>query len=301
MKKGNKCFLCFLFLCFGAALVYSDVDYDIETKIFLPPVYYVGDEVELRLKIKGIKENVNIVIPDKLPGENWIEIDKVNYINFSNDIITFYIYFKTFKPGKQLLPYLDLGDIIIEGIEIETQSVIEKMKVQKASPLRGQIDFPGTWLLIFLIVFFAIFIPIASFLSYYYILFISRKIKMRMNKEIPKSKIKKALHLLTHQIKNLDSRQFYIKLADIIREYLEQRFLIPALTLTSRELKLFFENGIQEAGLQAKVYQFSVILSYSDLVKFGHIEATEAEKTDNVRLVCKIVDSIEEEPEYAKP
>ena len=288
-------FLYLVLWIFLAPVLPAETDFDIDTKIFLPPVYYIGDEVELRLKIKLLDDQVNIAVPEQLPVEQWIEIKRITYINFPKDIVTFNIFFVTFKPGKHLLPALQLGDILLEGIEINTQSVLEKMDVKKISPRRGQIELPGTSLKIILGILLILLVPAASLVTYKYIKLLIKKILLAREKEVPKNRIRKSLQQLLKKVEQLDSREFYIKLADITREYLEKRFLIPALTLTTRELVKFFKNCIQEKELQEKIYHFSGILQYSDLVKFGGTGSSCEEKIGKAHEVLKIVDLIEEE------
>jgi len=273
----------------------AETDFDIDTKIFLPPVYYIGDEVELRLKIKLFDNGAAVSVPEQLPAEEWIEIKRITYIKFPQDIITFNIFFVTFKPGKHILPALKLGDILLEGIEVNTQSVVEKMDVKKISPKRAQIELPGTRLKIFLGILLILLAPVAFFAAYKYIKALIKKISLAREKELPKNKIRKALQLLLKKSGETGCREFYIYLADITRDYLAKRFLIPALTLTTRELVQFFKNSIREKELQEKIDRFSPILQYSDLIKFGNVVSSPEEKSGKVNEVLKIVDSIEEE------
>jgi hypothetical protein len=99
-------------------------------------------------------------------------------------------------------------------------------------------------------------------------------------------------------------KEFYTKLSEIIRKYLERRFQINALEMTSEEiLEMFRKDKITQS-----VYQnLSQILQLSDLVKFAKIEPMESDNELSImnsylfinQTKLEEIKSIEEQKEEA--
>ncbi len=82
-------------------------------------------------------------------------------------------------------------------------------------------------------------------------------------------------------------KEFYIRLADIIRRYVEGRYYIFALELTTTELLQRLEEAEVEAEHRTLFRRF---LEQCDLVKFAKYQPGEAEHAETLRLAYEIVE-----------
>lgn len=296
MKK--YLFFLFLFLFLFRLPLYGSVEYDIDSKRFIPFTYYVGSPVELQINIKVSHElkDISLPPPEKYPVSNWIEITDINFFpTVRENVYLFKIFFITFKPGKQMLPSLNLGALLLEGIEVDTQSILEVHDVKKIRPYRSQIEIPGTTFLIGISIFIIIAFPIIAIILFHYLKKTLKHLSKARQKDLPRNRMKRALRRLKKIMSGLDDKAFYIRLAEIIKEYLSDRLSIPAKTSTTRELIKIFEIGIQDLSLREKVRPFSEILSFSDCIKFRGIHSSSDEKLEKILEVLSIVEMLEEE------
>lgn len=90
------------------------------------------------------------------------------------------------------------------------------------------------------------------------------------------------LHLST------DFKQYHTQLTFCLREYLENRFGIPALESTTSDI----QNALSKLGLPADIIsQFLEILQIADLVKFAKAEATSEINTNFLHKTRKLIES----------
>jgi hypothetical protein len=88
-------------------------------------------------------------------------------------------------------------------------------------------------------------------------------------------------------------KEYYSEVTEIIRRFLEGRFGIPALELTSDEV-LQRLNVFDEADPVVK--QLQLFLTTADLVKFARYEPTPAENGDELSIAYEIVRSLIPKP-----
>ncbi|MDZ7292434.1 MAG: hypothetical protein ONB44_22135 [candidate division KSB1 bacterium] len=83
-------------------------------------------------------------------------------------------------------------------------------------------------------------------------------------------------------------KQFYVELSEIVRRYIEGRYLVPALELTTSEL---MEN-LQQAGLAPDSREMlSELLEISDLVKFAKYEPSVEEHERAMQLAESFIEA----------
>ncbi|MBN2531915.1 MAG: hypothetical protein JXB88_03430 [Spirochaetales bacterium] len=291
-----------LFISFSSNKIYCDDLYNVESLNFIPPRYYVGDEVELKIKI-SVPLDREVTLPEKKQIEtDWIEITNIQILPFKiidtrkvHDVSIFFISFKT---GTITLPYLRMGDIELTNLEIHTLSVLDKNKEINLAPSRGQLHLPDTWIKLSLLLLLVILVPVFLFIISRYALkwFIKTGKHIQI---IPSHTILlKGLKKLKKQMKTLDSRSFYIVLSDLLKNYLQIRLLIPALTSTTREISALSYHNVLDRELSNEILK---ILSLSDFVKFGGRSSSEAEMNEVISKITFIVKCIEEEKKSVEP
>ncbi len=90
------------------------------------------------------------------------------------------------------------------------------------------------------------------------------------------------------------TKEYYSSIADTIRLYIEQRFKINALELTSDEILHIFKSQVVDQESKNKLYQ---ILTLSDFVKFAKQIPIEAEHTLTLNNAFEFVNgTLREEP-----
>jgi hypothetical protein len=275
--------------------------YNIENNTFIPPQYYVGDEVELKIKI-SIPESLDLTSPGEKKETEWIEITSIHIFPFqmingakTHDIS---IFFKAFKPGILTMPLLNFGDIELSNLEIHTSSVFHDNKDAAFPPFRGQLNLPDTFIKLVLILLLFILIPLFLFIIMKYIFRGLTKSSTIIMLQRPYSKLTRKIKKLKKQIKNLDSRAFYIILSEIFRHFLQVRLSIPALTSTTREISSLAKHNVLEQDLSNEIIK---ILSLADFIKFGGKHSSEKEKENVIQKVLFIAKIIEEEKKSVEP
>lgn len=94
------------------------------------------------------------------------------------------------------------------------------------------------------------------------------------------------------------TKQYYSEITDTIRLYIEERFKINALELTSDEIIKVFKSQVVDTESKSKLYQ---ILTLSDFVKFAKQIPIEAEHTLTLNNAFDFVNGTMREEEEQKP
>ncbi|MBN1698005.1 MAG: hypothetical protein JW881_10865 [Spirochaetales bacterium] len=294
--------LCLFFIAGLPLFLHSQENYSFETITFLPPMYYIGDEVELRLKVV-IPDNYEITKTEREINNEWIDVKRILIFpprkREGKKIYEVRIFFVSFKPGNLSLPDIPLGVIVLKDIQIDTLSVFTgKQRTEKLTPPRGQLELPYTWVKIGLIV---LLIILVSVLFVILIVFLPRWMMFARNlylKNLPVNKLRRGLAKLKRECASMHYRDFFIGLSVLIREYLNNRLYIPALTSTTAEISRVSSASIMEAGVGREIVK---ILTLSDFIKFGGRVSNEGEMCAVIDKVHFLVDTIEEEKKHVEP
>lgn len=281
---------------------YCDELYSVESMNFIPPRYYVGDEVELKIKI-SVPATTEITLPiNKQIETDWIEITNLKMLPFKiiNDrkVHDISIFFISFKTGTLTLPFLKMGDIELTNLEIHTLSVIDKNKEASLAPSRGQLHLPDTWTKLGLLFLLVLLLPLFAFIISRYVLKWFIKSVQLIQITPPHMKLLNGLKKLHKQMKTMDFRLSYIHLSDLFKKYLQKRLSIPALTSTTREISALSYHSVLDKELSNEILK---ILSLSDFVKFGGRSSNEGEMNEVIRKIVFIVHCIEEEKKSVEP
>lgn len=93
------------------------------------------------------------------------------------------------------------------------------------------------------------------------------------------------------------AKEYYIRISEIIRRYIEGRYFIVALELTTTELIENLRSSEVEPENERRIHEF---LDTCDLVKFAKYQPTDKENSEILKLAYEIVEKtklIYEEPE----
>ncbi len=272
-------------------LLLSEVNADTGIKVldtvFLPKEYYVGDKVELRIKISSA-DGYKLQLPATIPESSWVTINSVN-ISGSDKKPELDILFTSFIPGTRSLPVITFGSIILNSVKIHTSSLIDS-RDSKFAGIMNQALIPGTRFGLILLVGILFFSPIFFILlsgplrgKIFY--FIKKNIGLR-----PFRKLKRSLRDLAVQRNGISCRRFYIKLSGSVREYLSKRTDTDFITLTTSDMESYFVKVLGNGDLAEELFR---MMQLSDRIKFGNLTTNDEQKMTDIKLVEKISDFIE--------
>jgi hypothetical protein len=274
--------LLILLIFISLSVVSADTGLKIDELIFIPREYYVGDEVELRIKL-NLEDGVNLKAPDSIPESSWISI---NSLELSDNITKpeLRIIFTSYIPGTRSFPSLFLGDTVLNSVKIHTSSLMESTG-RDFIGIADQILLPGTRLgLIFLIGFLFIGPMLIILLLGPFRRKISNLIKNGIGRS-PSNRLNKILRDLNDQRDGISCRRFYIRLSAAVREYLSRRSEIDFITLTTSDMEI---NLIKVLGNREYSEKLSDMMKLSDNIKFGKISTDDTRKISDIKLVGNI-------------
>ncbi|MEW5816241.1 MAG: hypothetical protein AB1798_12700 [Spirochaetota bacterium] len=284
MKRAFSLFFLFACACLG---LYAEAGYVLKRIVLLPPEFYVGDRVELRIRIFP-EAGKKVSDLESLPDVSWIKIHSVTVLPYGNET-EIRISFSPYSTGVRTLPALKLGDIILDNIKIKTDSLLEGKKISFKG-LREQKLLPGTRLYLLL---FVGLIPAAALIS----IPISRagsrvfrKIAARYRKKKPLRIFQKAMVSLQEDLGRLEGRDFYAFLSKELKRYLSAKTDIGCMCKTTREI----EEQLLKTCLDQPLYtQFLSLFSFGDVVKFGGRDVSLAKKRQDVEAALTAASSFE--------
>jgi len=256
----------------------------------LPPTFYVGDHVELRIRLKV--NDTNLRAPATMPSDQWIQIDSIS-ITHAKDYSVLHIFFVSFAPGQRAIPEINLGGIILRGIKITATSLASEGRTRLTDP-KGQIALPGTTLILGIAVALLIGIPLAFVLLFRRFRYALAAFVEKRRARRPWRQLSRALDALASERPPLNSRRFYITLADELRRYLSQKFGTDFRSVTAREFKTAARTASVEAGAAEGL---SAVMSFGELVKFAGTQAGDDVLRSDLARVREIVEGIEETAE----
>jgi hypothetical protein len=259
---------------------------EITRSVFIPPEYYMGDPVELRLQLELDRYEV-LSIPLNIEEPEWVEIRDIQ-INQDRRDVEILIKFTSFSPGTRALPELDFGPFILKDFKIYTKSLVDEGESDLRG-LRSQVMIPGSRLTFFLLILAVVFLP---YLLYFFIkLFIRFLIKLfrKYHSARPFRSLNRTLKKLGAGLEKMDVRDFYITLTDALRRYLTARTGFDCLSATTSEIARL--QGFElDRSLRDRMIS---VLKQGDLVKFAGETLSVEEMRENLDFVVTLCHEIE--------
>lgn len=262
--------------------IFADTGLRIEDTIFIPKEYYVGDEVELRIKL-NIEDGFNLQLPSDFPESSWITIKAIE-IEDAENITELRIIFTSFIPGTRSFPPLFLGDVVLNSIKIHTSSLIDSSGGNFIG-IAGQLLLPGTKLGLSLIVG-ALFIGPLLFIIV--LGPFKKKMLLAVRNGIGRSPFKKlnrVLKELAVQKTGISCRRFYIRLSSVVREYLSKRSDTDFSTLTTSDMEIALIRVLGHREFSNMLFE---MMQLSDNIKFGKVTTDDKRKMSDLELVKNI-------------
>jgi hypothetical protein len=236
--------------------------------LFLPQTFFVGDVVEARVVVRST-DNLDLVVPAELPDTDWVDFRSIAVVQRA-DGYEVRMSFQPFFVGTRQLPPVDLGSMVVDGVSVVVSSMREEGDLELA-PVRDQLLLPGTQILLAAIVVALVGIPASVMFTGGWLRRGFRRLRDRYRENRPFRTVQKRLKALENDMHELDGRQYYIRLLDILRSYLGTRFSAEIRSATTGELPLVLARaGVrdEEAARLVALYRFG------DLVKFASQRVT---------------------------
>ncbi len=251
------------------ALFAAPAGYVVIRSLVLPPTFYVGDRVELRVTIQPAR-GVDVHAPDSLPLDRWVHIDEVD-VRKGPDGTEVSIFLEVYAPGRRALPPIRLGGITLGALSVEATSLASGGRPALSEP-KGQLFLPGTGLALALLIGVVFGVPPLLYLSVRAGRGLSRRFRERREFERPWRRFGAVLERLARSEGYRDPRGFYILLCDELRLYLTARVHRDFLTATARELGPLL-LGALAPGAGGPVERLPEVVTFAEKVKFAGLEA----------------------------
>lgn len=279
------------FFLFFLILPSLQAQVEVQRTVFIPPEYYMGDSVELRLQIE-LEDYGTLEIPQNVVSSEWVEIKdiQIQQDNLEAEII---VRFTSFSPGTRALPELDFGPFVLSDFKIYTNSLIAEGE-NDLKGLRSQVMIPGSRLYIILLVVAAFVLP---YLFYFlikflikYTIFLSRK----YNSARPYRIFSRVLKRLEGNLEKISVRDFFITLSDSLRIYLSARTGVDCISATTSEISILHGFGLDENLWEHMVS----VLRKGDMVKFGGEQLSQSQMKENLDFVVSLCQEIEKREDF---
>ena len=268
----------------------ADTGYSVREYGFIPVRYYVGDVVDLRIRVTG-SDTASLSSPSDMPAGSWLEIREITCVQVRKDEWEVRLRFATYKPGSHLLPTVDLGGMILPEIRTETRSILDDKGSDRIESLKDQMILTGTWLSLGLGVFLLIVLPFLVMLLYRFSGGMMKRYRTTRDRRLPRSRILRILRQLSRLLDKLDPRTFFIRISAAMRQYLVGRWDLPALTATTSELERLLPEKIPNPGLHRELV---ALFNRADLVKFGGAVSEDTEMRSIISRAGELVQRMEE-------
>ncbi|MFP4384377.1 MAG: hypothetical protein ACLFST_03260 [Spirochaetia bacterium] len=251
---------------------------EIEDITYLPPVFYVGDNIEIRITV-STGEGVELQSPEELPDPGWGTINSVRIIKkpYNWEVR---IGVTSFVPETQTLPALDLRGMILRNIDVPVASLLDDAEPVLAQP-RSQLLLPSTKLYLSLGVGILVGIPLVGIFGFRWIKKKFHDIMAVYRENQPNRRLSKILASLSDTVRE-DPRQFYIVLLDELRLFMSNKSGVNCTSATTDELSAYVHDFTGDEVLCREIMDVFV---KGDLVKFANRRTTLKKRKHHMEVV----------------
>jgi hypothetical protein len=262
--------------------------------IFLPPRFFVGDRVELRLTY-DLPAGVTVEPPDQMPKHDWLEFRSIEVQDRRTPggpgELRVRIFFIPFFPGETILPSLRLGDLDTGELLVTTGSALQLQRGDSLKGPRRQLNLPLTWLRLLTLVVIGVGVPLLLVFLLRYGILGFRSLREARISRLPYLHVRKSLNRLAAGRSSMEGKSFFILLSLTIRRYLSERLSMPLMSAATGEIT----KELCAAGLEETISEgIHDVLKAADLVKFSGKRASRREMERSLKTVDRIVEQVEE-------
>lgn len=262
-------------------------------RAFLPTVFYVGDTVELYLRVirpggGSLPAPIMLTEPQKLPSNPSVRIVSLT-VSPREDYDEVHIRFVPFEAGPIMLPEIEAGSFTLPAEPVTVASILAGRPAELA-PIRDQAELPGTKIFLYGTVGLIALACLAAFLILKYGLAFLRALVESYRENQPYKIMQRTLRHLADEVDVLDSAAFYDILLAELRGYLSFRLKMNCRSRTTSELRTFFTTLELNANDAARL---SSVFASGDLVKFAGSPVSRAAKLEGLADVETVMVNLE--------
>jgi|TARA_B110000240_G_C13499395_1_gene453169 hypothetical protein len=254
----------------------------------------IGQQIKFSLKGSHLNSEINwpILTDSILNGIEIIKFSKIDTIYNKDTSTTYYQEFiiTAWDSGAYYIPPIKLNNnLISEGFLLNVFS-IEIKESDSLKDIKEQIDAKFSlldywiWILVLLIVLLGIYL-FNKFFNKSNQTATTKKVVIKIAPNIIASdaldKLEKKKLWQEGKIK-----EYYSEISEILRTYIESRFNIIALELTTEEIIYKISKNISSESTK----ELRTLLSRSDLAKFAKSKPIDVENNESMLLAKKLVD-----------
>lgn len=254
--------------------------------VFVPPVSFVGDQVEARLTLI-LPEGKVLLPPLSLPTQDWVLIRDVQ-VRHDPPFERVTIKYVPFAPGVKTLPPLVLGDLTLDGVKISTNSILGKETTSELQPPRDQLLLPHTELFVFLAFLLLIVLPLAVWRFFRPMGDLVRSLWRLLDRHRAWRQLGRDLRRLQSRALGVPGPEFYTEFSHLARTYLGSRFNRDFSTLTAQELK-----ALLQPLPPAWAAEWVRLVHRADVVRFDAQEPSMAERLEDIESLRKGAERLE--------
>lgn len=235
----------------------------------------IGDTLKKEIEVINVSK-IDTTIPNK-KEPNIIE-QRLNLTITSFDSGAYFI-----PPFKFILNKDTAAPLLTEPLQLVVNTVATDTSLAKVKDIKAPFDEPFNWKWYLPHIYTGLAILVAVLII---IILLVRYFKKK-----PQPVVQEVVNIIPPHIKALEDlekikqeavwkdnkvKEYYSSIADTLRLYIEQRFKINALELTSEEILHIFKSQVVDSESKMKLQQ---ILTLADFVKFAKQIPIEAEHT----------------------
>ena len=217
----------------SAPSVWGQETFSVLQTIFLPPIHYVGDVVEARVRVLP-PESVIPAEPAELPDSKWITYHGARVVPIGEEY-DLRLTFTSFHPGTTTLPSVTFGELTLDGVKTHTNSIV-KDRAAEFEPIRDQVLLPGTRLLASLVIGAVLVGPLLLIGLIVLIRGGYRKMAQHRRAMRPLRRLTRRIAELRSGEGRVDNREIYTQLVAAFKAYLTARIGTDFSSATCREM-----------------------------------------------------------------
>ncbi len=293
----------FLLACAASGAQGATAGYVVEELVLLPPRFYVGDSVECRLLLR-VEEGLSASEPAALPEDPWFDIHRVRVEDrraSASGLLRVRIFFTPFRPGASVLPSLQLGDLRLSGVEVNTASVLEGQEKPTLRGLRAPLRVPRTALRLLGAGLAVAALPAAAGFGALAVARGLKRLGRLRRRRRPYARLQRSLErlrALRAHGEGEERRDFFILLSVALKRYLSERLHRSVMGATTAEIQPQLEAAGLDPRLAAEVHE---LLARADLVKFSGRGGSRREMQGDLARLEGIAGQVEESHADVEP
>ena len=281
----KKIFIVIFFLCF---LIGDSVESELDKNIG-----FIGDVINWSIRINQLSEK-DIQFPELKNFNENITIRNQSFIKENSKIIGVKFELMVWDTGAYILPEYGINILKKDGsidysissdpLELKIESILNHIETKELRPVISPVSVKGIFPIRIIILLISLFTVIFTIIW----LFKQRELMQYKKAEyiINESAEEKAKRRLNSLDINILSKDFYIELSHISREYFESKYFIRVLEMTTEDIQKFRSLFPIDDEQFSTWYKF---LIEADKVKFAKEKVNQIKMNNDKKIILSLI------------